>query len=184
MTTFISLLRGVNVVGKNKIQMEELRTLYESMGLRDARTYIQSGNVVFRTPARNSAGLSRRIEDAIETGFGFRPRVMVRTLAELLEVVARNPFAQQRNLHPAKLLVFFLAALPTREACDQALALNVGQEQLRMSQRELFIYFPTGQGQSKLAMARVEKALATAATGRNWNTVTRLVALAQELENS
>jgi len=184
MTTVVSLLRGINVVGNNKIKMDELRALYESLGLRDVQTYIQSGNVVFRTQARGAAKLSQRLEDAVEENFGFRPRVIVRTLPELRDVIARNPFAKRGGLDPAKLLVFFLADLPSREACDKTLAINVGPEELRMSHNELFIYFPMGQGQSKLAMGRVEKALGTAATGRNWNTVTKLLELAQALEGS
>ncbi len=181
MTTVISLLRGVNVVGNNKIKMEALRALYSSMGLRDAQTYIQSGNVVFRARTRSASGLSQRIGDAIETGFGFRPSVMIRTIEELRDVVARNPFAKRSGLDPSKLLVFFLTQLPSRAACDQALAICVGPEEVRISQRELYIYFPTGQGQSKLSMGRVEKALATSATGRNWNTVTKLLELAEAL---
>ena len=99
MTTWVALLRGINVGGGNRLPMRDLVALLEGLGLEDVRTYIRSGNVVFRTPARNSAGLSRRIEDAIETGFGFRPRVMVRTLAELLRGCALRRLRFQHDAH-------------------------------------------------------------------------------------
>ena len=83
MTVVISMLRGVNVGGHNKIKMDSLRELYESLGLRDAQTYVQSGNVVFRTDAKNIAPVAKRIEDAIERKFGFRPSVILRTTSEL-----------------------------------------------------------------------------------------------------
>ena len=94
MPAVIGFLRGVNVVGNNKIKMEELRALCESMGLLNAQTYIQSGNVVFRMKGRSVASLAARIEKAIEMQFGFRPHVMLRTAEELRDVITRNPFAR------------------------------------------------------------------------------------------
>src|SRR5438046_9547754 len=85
MTVIISMLRGVNVGGHNKIKMDALRALYESLKLRDAQTYVQSGNVIFRTDERDIARLAKRIEDGIERKFGFRPDVIVRTGAEVKE---------------------------------------------------------------------------------------------------
>ena len=101
MTVVISMLRGVNVGGHNKIKMDALRDLYESLGLRDAQTYVQSGNVVFRTDAKDLAALAKRIEDAIERKFGFRPGVILRTTSDLRDVIARNPFAKRRESTPA-----------------------------------------------------------------------------------
>src|SRR5208337_2383997 len=109
----ISMLRGVNVGGHNKIKMDALRDLYESLGLRDAQTYVQSGNVVFRTKAKDLAPLAKQIEDAVERKFGFGPGVALRTTAELRSVIARNPFAGRREIEPGKLLAnFFLGAEP------------------------------------------------------------------------
>src|SRR5258708_16854637 len=112
MTVIISMLRGVNVGGHNKIKMEALRALYESLKLRDAQTYVQSGNVIFRTDKRNITQLTKRIEDGIERKFGFRPDVILRTAAEMREVIARNPFMKRRGIGPAKLLGRFLASDP------------------------------------------------------------------------
>jgi len=101
MPIVISMLRGVNVGGHNKIKMDALRALYESLGLRDPQTYVQSGNVIFRTEERDLVRLARRIENAIERRFGFRPHVIVRTASELRDVIARNPFAPRRGLTPS-----------------------------------------------------------------------------------
>jgi uncharacterized protein (DUF1697 family) len=183
MTIAISLLRGVNVVGHNKIKMEELRTLCESIGLLDAQTYIQSGNVVFRVKGRvGIATLTARIEEAIEARFGFRPHVMLRTSEQLRDVVTRNPFAKRTNLDPSRFLVYFLKSEPAREACDRADAVQTDTEELRVSGSEMYIYYLNGVGKSKLPMGRIEKALGTSGTGRNWNTVMKLLEMAEALK--
>src|SRR5882724_4407728 len=105
MSVVISMLRGVNVGGHNKIKLEELRALYEANGLLDAQTYIQSGNVVFRTKGTPSAGLAQFIESAIEKSYGFRPDVMVRTATEMRSVFKRNPFSKRSDIEPNKLIV-------------------------------------------------------------------------------
>ncbi|HYM11789.1 MAG TPA: DUF1697 domain-containing protein [Bryobacterales bacterium] len=184
MAVVISLLRGVNVGGHNQIRMEALRALCGSLGLRDAQTYVQSGNVVFRTDARDLVRLAKRMEGAIEASLGFRPVVVVRTCAELRGVIARNPFAARREIDPRKLVVNFLAADPGPEARQRLLRVPAGPEELHLAGRELYIYFPDGVGLSKLSPAVLEKALQTSATGRNWNSVTKLLEIAERLEAS
>src|SRR5580704_18649385 len=103
MPAMVCMLRGVNVGGHNKIKMDELRCLCESLGLRNPQTYVQSGNVVFTTGERNLARLAARIETAIEQKLGFRPSVVLRTTAELRDVIARNPFAGRRDIEPGRL---------------------------------------------------------------------------------
>ena len=102
MGVVISMLRGVNVGGKRKIKMEALRALYESIGLRDAQTLLQSGNVVFRTTRKDLVGLTKDIESGIERKFGFHSDVVVRTSAELRDVIARNPFAKRAGVDASK----------------------------------------------------------------------------------
>ncbi len=184
MAVIISMLRGVNVGGHNKIKMEALRALYESMKLRDAQTYVQSGNVIFRTDERDIPRLAKRIEDGIERNFGFRPNVILRTAAEMREVVARNPFAKRRGIEPRKLLVSFLASDPREEAREKVRQMKCDPEELRIEGRELYIYFPNGIGRSKLSLARLEKTLKTPGTGRNWNSVTKVLEMAEKLEAS
>ena len=182
MAVIISMLRGVNVGGHNKIKMEALRALYESLKLRDAQTYVQSGNVIFRTDERDMSRLAKRIEDGIERKFGFRPDVILRTTAEMREVVARNPFAKRRGIEPGKLLVSFLASDPGEEAREKVRQMKGDPEELRIEGRELYIYFPNGIGRSKLPWARLEKTLKTPGTGRNWNSVTKMMEMAEKLE--
>ncbi len=182
MPVFVCLLRGVNVGGHNKITMEVLRALCVSMNCENPQTYVQSGNVVFKTKEKDPEKLAKRIEDAIEKKLGFRPAVILRTAAEMKGVVAKNPFSK-REFDPAKLAVTFFAEEFDPAIKKQLLAIKVGPEEIKAADRELYIYFPYGMGRSKLpaAMGRVTT---NAGTGRNWNSVTKLLEMAQEMENS
>ena len=182
MAVIISLLRGVNLAGRNRMKMDDLRALYESLKLRDPQTYVQSGNVVFKTDERDLVQLARRIENGIERRFHFRPDVIVRTTSELRDAIARNPFAAQRGLEPAKLLVTFLANHPDPEAREKVLKIKTDPEKLRITGREVYIYYPAGMGRSKLSWMAIANALKTSGTGRNWNTVTKLLEMAEGLE--
>ena len=184
MPAVISLLRAVNVGGHSTIKMEELRCLYASLKLKDVQSYLQSGNIVFRTDETDLAKLAKRIQTAIEKRFGINPEVLLRTTAEMRDVIARNPFAKRRNLEPNKLLVSFLAAKIDKTVCAQLSALPLTSEELIPSGRELFIYFANGIGKSKLPWAKVEKICSTSGTGRNWNSVTRLLAMAEAIESA
>lgn len=182
MGVVISMLRGVNLGGHHKIQMGELKVLYESLGLRNVQTYINSGNVIFKTAGRDLARLGRKIEDAIESRYGFRPDVILRTPAEMREAIARNPYASRPGLEPSKMAVSFLAAEPSQEAVEKVLAIEAEPEELRIDGRELYIYFPNGMARPKLSTALVERTLKTPGTSRNWNTVRKLLEIAERLE--
>ena len=181
MPVLISLLRGVNVGGHHKIKMEELRSVYGELGFTDVRSYVQSGNVLFKSRAAGSAKLAGRIEDAIEQKWGFRPAVILRTLAEMAAVVETNPFDGRDDVAPNHLAVIFLGAAPAAKAVQSITAMSWAPEEVRLAGRELFIHFPNGMGQSKLAPNSLEKILNTAGTARNWNTVTKLLAMAKEM---
>jgi uncharacterized protein (DUF1697 family) len=184
MPVIVSLLRGVNVGGNNMIRMDALRALYESLGLRKVETFIQSGNVVFTTQARDRATLTKRLEDAIEKSGGFRCDVILRGIAEIRDVLARNPFAGRPDIDPAKLLVTFLAGDPDQEGCTKVRALDIHPEELHIDGREVYIYFPNGIARPKLSWPVVGKLLKTPATARNLNTVQKLLAIAERLEAS
>lgn len=182
MAVIISMLRGVNVGGHKKVKMDALCTLCGSLGLRDAQTYVQSGNVIFRTEGRDLARLRKRIEDGIEKTFGFHSDVILRTPADLRDVVAGNPFASRSGIEPKKLTVTFLASDPGQEAREKLLAIKAEPEELRIEGRELYIYYPNGMARPKLQWPIIEKALKTSGTARNWNTVTKLLEMAERLE--
>ncbi len=183
MPVLISMLRGVNVTGHNKIKMDALRDLYASLKFDDPRTYVQSGNVIFRTKEKNAAPLAERIQNAIERKFGIRTPVILRTPEEFRKTIAANPFARRRDLDPAKLLVTFFAGDPSAAARARLLALKPDPEELHLIGRELYIYFPTGAGQSKLQWSSLEKKLETpTGTARNWNSVTKMLGIAEQME--
>ncbi|MFI5126127.1 MAG: DUF1697 domain-containing protein [Candidatus Acidiferrales bacterium] len=180
MPIVISMLRGVNVGGHNKIKMDALRALYESLKFTGCQTFIQSGNVIFKTKERNLAKLTSQIQTAIERSFGFRPDVILRTSDELRDAIARNPFAKRRGIEPGKLLVTFLATAPAAEARDNLPKLKTDGEELRIDGRELYTYFPDGMGRSKI-WPLIERTLKVSGTGRNWNSVTKMLAIADAL---
>jgi len=182
MPVIICMLRGVNVGGRNMIKMDALKALCVSLKLKDPQTYVQSGNVIFSSGEKDLPKLAKRIQDAIEKSHGFRPGVVLRTAGELREVVVRNPFAKRSGIEPGKLLVNFLASDPGKDAREKALAIKVGPEELHLVGREAYIYFPNGQGRSRLPWAAIERALGTSGTGRNWNSVTKMLEMAEKMD--
>jgi uncharacterized protein (DUF1697 family) len=184
MPAIICMLRGVNVGGHNQIKMDTLLALCESLKLECPQTYVQSGNVVFRSAEKNLALLSQRLQDAIENNLGFRPAVVLRTSSEMRHVIARNPFASRHGIEPAKLLVAFLGSDPGKAARDNLAKLDTRGEELHAHGSELYIYFRNGMGKSKLPWAAIDKVLNTPSTGRNWNTVLKLHEMAVSLEDS
>ncbi len=183
MAVVISMLRGVNLGPHNRIKMDALRALYESLGLQDPQTYIQSGNVIFKTRDGNLAPLAKRIENGIERSFGFRPDVILRTPSDLRSVIARNPFAARPEIEPSKLLVTFLAGDPGPEARSNLLKIKADPEELRIDGREIYIYFPNGMARPKLSWPLLERVLKMSGTGRNWNSVLKLLEIAERMES-
>jgi uncharacterized protein (DUF1697 family) len=170
------MLRGINVGGYNMIKMEALREVYASLGFENPRSYVQSGNVVFTARERDWAKIAKKIGDAIEARFGHRPDVILRTVEEMRGVIARNPFKEDRD--PARLIVNFMANEPEKEAHERVRAIK-GPEELHLSGRELYLYYPDGMGRSKLTPAVIEKAVKVRGTGRNWNSVRKLLEMAE-----
>ncbi len=163
------------------IKMQALRELYESLGLQNPQSHIQSGNVLFRTKERNLVRLAERIESGIEQSFGFRPDVVLRTSSELRDIIARNPFAGRADVDASKLLVTFLARDPGEEIREKIRAIDTKPEELRIDGWELYTYFPNGVSKAKLPTALIERTLKTPGTARNWNTVVKLLEIAEGL---
>jgi uncharacterized protein (DUF1697 family) len=183
MAVIICMLRGVNVGGHNKIKMDALKALCVSLKLKDPQTFIQSGNVIFRTEEKDLANVAKRIGDAIQKKIGFRPDVILRTAAELRDAIARNPFAKRTGIEPNRFLVTFLAADPGKEALKKALAIETAPEELHILGREAYIYFHNGMARPKMSWPKIERALGTSGTGRNWNSVTKMLEMAEKLES-
>jgi uncharacterized protein (DUF1697 family) len=178
MAAVICMLRGVNL-GKRRMKMEALRDLCASLGMACPQTYVQSGNVVFQTKERNLARLTERIEEAIESTFGYQSDTLLRTAAEMRDAIARNPFAGRAGIVPGKLQVVFLHAEPGTDARKKIGEIQADPEEMILGGREIYIYYPNGMARPKLNFTQVDRALQMRWTGRNWNTATKLLEMAE-----
>jgi uncharacterized protein (DUF1697 family) len=168
-TTWVALLRAVNLGARNKVPMAELRTLLERDGLADVRTYIQSGNVVFDSAGRRSA-IARRLEETIAAGFGVTTTAILRTADELAGIVAAHPFGTDTS----QTYVSFLASAPAAKAVERLAALDHGSERVVVAGTEAYLNYPQGYGRAQLSGARLEKLLGVPGTVRNWRTVEKI----------
>jgi uncharacterized protein (DUF1697 family) len=180
MATYISLLRGINVGGKNKLSIEELKRVYSSLGFTGVRTYIQSGNIVFESPDAREKGHEKSIEGKIKKAFAMDIPVMVRTREELQRTIESNPFLPSKAHQVDKLLVTFLSDLPDKKAMDKLASLKWIGEDFRIIGREVYLFCPNGYGRTKLTNNAFESKLGVRATTRNWATVNRLLEMARE----
>lgn len=172
----VALLRGINVAGKNKLAMQDLIAIFKAAGCTDVRTYIQSGNVVYRTGAANAKRVPALVAAAIAGAFAYRIPVVARTAAEMTAVLAANPFLK-RGTDPKTLHVAFLAGVPT---AAQAAALDPKRspaDRFALVGRELYLYLPNGTARSKLTNDYLDRTLGTVSTVRNWNTVQKIAAM-------
>ena len=179
MELFISVLRGINVSGQKKILMADLKALYEELGFANIKTYIQSGNVVFKTEGRRSnQDLAKEIETAIQLKYGFAVPVIIRRGAELSQLVAANPFLPSSTIDPEKLHVTFLADTPQQINIDKINTFNYPPDQFVIIGQEIFLYIPDRYSDSKLSNSFFENKLKVTATTRNWKTVNQLLQMA------
>src|SRR5689334_2000366 len=183
MPIYVGLVRAVNLAGKNKLSMSDLRELMAGLGMPDARTLLQSGNVVFRSDLRSPAKVEEILEEAVAQRLGLKTDFFVRTAQEMNTVVADNPFPREAKQDPGHLVVGFLKDAPERAAVSALQKAIVGREVVRAVGRHTYVVYPDGIGRSKLTSALVEKKLGTRGTGRNWNTVLKLQALATEFDS-
>jgi uncharacterized protein (DUF1697 family) len=177
-TTFIAFFRGNNVGGRSTLPMKELVTIFESLGARDVRTYINSGNVVFRLDNPDLSEFSRRFAAAIRERYGFEPGILVLSPGDLEEAVRENPFPGAVR-EPAALHLGFLARVPERPDLEKLTALRKETEQFSLRGRVFYLYAPEGVGRSRLA-AGAEKALGVPMTDRNWGTVMKIREMVRE----
>lgn len=178
MTTYIGLLRAVNLPGHNKVGMADLRELLAGLGMRDARSLLQSGNLVFRSDVRTSTAVERLLEDAAAKRLGLETDFFVRSADDWRAIVAGNPFPREAARDPGHLLVVLLKGAPDREAVKALQGAITGREVVRAGGRHAYVVYPDGVGRSRLTSALLERKLGTRGTGRNWNTVLKLGALA------
>ena len=163
----LSLLRGINVAGQKKVPMVELKKLYEDLGLKSVRTYIQSGNVIFEGDAKEE-----KIEKAIFKHFGFEVKVINRSKEDLERVVKNNPF---KGCDEGRIYVTFLAESVEDSVIEKIQPFVAGAEKVVVAGREVYLYCPDGYGRTKLSNNLIEKKCGVAGTTRNWRTVGMLL---------
>lgn len=179
----IALLRGVNVGGKNKLPMKELAAIFVALGCHDVRTYIQSGNVVFRAAPAIWEALPGLVTHALRERLGLDVPLVVRTLARWRRVVEENPFLAG-DADRAKLHVAFLADEPAAARVAKLDPDRSPPDELAARGGEVYLHCPNGMARTKITTAYLDGTLGTTSTVRNWNTVTALLALAEGLRGA
>jgi uncharacterized protein (DUF1697 family) len=180
MTTFIALLRAVNLGGGTQVSMAELRERCTRQGLARVRTLLQSGNLVFESPARAADGVERDLNERLAPTLGATTEFFVRTLPEWREIVSKNPFPREAETDPGHLVVTVLRERPPPAAWRALDAAIPGRERVRDGGRHAYLVYPDGIGTSKVSATFIERHLGTRGTSRNWNTVRKLEAAASE----
>ncbi|MDP9143194.1 MAG: DUF1697 domain-containing protein [Actinomycetota bacterium] len=171
----VALIRGVNVGGRHKLSMADLRSTLFDAGFPDVRTHIQSGNLLI-TPSSDPRRLAKTLEHTIEDGFGLEVRVITRTRRELEDIIARNPFLKP-GMKPSSLHAVFLESAPAAKRVADLDPDRSPPDRFVVSSKEIYLHYPNGSGRSKLNLDYFERKLGVAGTARNWNTVTKLLEL-------
>ena len=179
MKTYIAMLRGINVSGRKKIKMADLRAHLAELDWQDVSTYIQSGNIVFRAESATKSLLAKAIANKIREKYEFDVPVLVKTQADLERVVNENPFPEADGYDSKYLHVTFLAKAPTDAAVETVKAVSHEPEQFIWRGTHLYLYAPKGYGRAKLNNNFLERKLGVQATTRNWKTVNKLLGMAQ-----
>ena len=179
MAVFVSMLRGINVIGHNRIKMKDLRELYKTLDMKKVRTYLQSGNVIFDSNEQNPNILKEIIEKGLKKAFGFEVKALLRTTEELKTTIDNNPFLTESNIDPEKLYVTFLSSPLDSTRLKNLPANQNKNDRFIISNEEIYLQCPNGYGRTKFSNDFFEKKLKLTATTRNWKTVNALLEMAR-----
>lgn len=179
MINYISLLRGINVSGQKKIKMADLRKIYEDLELKNVKSYVQSGNVVFQSDVPPDI-LSAKIELAIEAEYDFSVPVFVYSSGLWQQIKGENPFADDYYKESKFFHVTFLAEMPDKNLISELEGQDFGADEYRIVDNIVYLYCPNGYGRTKLNNNFWERKLKVSATTRNWNTIKKLLELVEE----
>lgn len=172
--TYFALLKGINVTGNKTIKMAELKAMFESLGFKNIRTYIQSGNVVFESPAKAEA-VKKKIEKGISDKFGFSVAVIIRTIEEMNKIIKDYPFSKIKGHEECKISVGFLDALPSKAAVKELEAFNTDNEKIKVTGSTLYHLYRGNFSDSLVFKKNLpEKILKVTCTIRNWNTTNKI----------
>ena len=179
MKTYISILRGINVSGHKMIKMKALQELYENLGFRKVRIYIQSGNVVFENIPAETGKLEKMISDGILKVFGFEVPVIVMEKGELNEIVAHNAFILERGEDISKIHVTILSREPEKHLVENIGSIEYLPDEFNIRGKAVYLFCPKGYGNTKLSNTFFEKKLKVQATTRNWKTMIELIKISE-----
>jgi uncharacterized protein (DUF1697 family) len=182
MPVYIAMLRGINIGPHKRMKMEKLRASCEGLGFSDVKTYIQSGNVIFKAPKLSPAALSKKLGECIVKDFGFSAEVISRSREEMKLIIDHNPFTKERAIDLSKLHVLFLSASASAAALKKVQTLTLAPDRAHSSAQEIYFYFPNGVSGSSLWKHPIDGVLSLPVTMRNWTTVTTLYQMATEVE--
>ena len=174
MTSYVAFLRGVNVGGKNKVPMKELRAVLDGMGYQNVRTYIQSGNILFDADDFDEERVAGEMHAAIQEHFGVSSPVVLRSAPELEAVAAHVPL-DASSIEPVKLHVMLLNKVPAPEDVARLDPDRSPGDTFVVQNREIYVHFPNGAARTKLGVDYFDRVLGVTATARNWNTITTLL---------
>ncbi|HEV7839676.1 MAG TPA: DUF1697 domain-containing protein [Gemmatimonadaceae bacterium] len=175
-TVRAAFLRGINVGGNKKVAMSALKVFFEDLGFTGVKTLLQSGNVVFRGKSKSDAQLETLLGKEAQKRLNLECDFFVRTPEDLERVIANNPFPREAERDPSHLIVLFLKTEAEQKHIDDLAAAIVGPERVEGVGRETYVYYGEGMGRSRLTNAVIEKRIGRA-TGRNWNTIGKTLAL-------
>jgi uncharacterized protein (DUF1697 family) len=181
MTTYISLLRGINVSGQKLIKMDALRKSYENLDFHNVTTYLQSGNVIFTGKDTRPDELAQTITRQIEKDFGFDVLVIVLFIDKLKQIIDSNPFVKNNNKDKNFLHVTFLSSKPLKFDMNAIEEKKLNGEEIIISDNAVYLYCPNGYGKSKLSNSFLEIKLKVGGTTRNWKTTNQLLKIAQQI---
>lgn len=180
MTTYIGLLRAVNLGSHNSVSMSDLREWLAGLGMSNAQTLLQSGNMVFGSDARGAAPLEKTLESAAARQLGLETAFFVRTAKEWQGIIADNPFPKEAKADPGHLVMMCLKDAPDAKSVKALQDAIKDREVVRANGRHAYFIYPDGIGRSRLTMTLIERKLGTTGTARNWNTVLKLGALTEK----
>jgi uncharacterized protein (DUF1697 family) len=178
MTTYIAVLRAINLGAHNRIAMADLRAMLEKLGFEEPKTIVLSGNVVFRGASASSEKVEALLEAASTKHLGVTTDYFVRTAKEWQAIIAANPFPAEAKNDPGHLVMMCLRDAPAPAAVKALQAAIKGRETVHAKGKSAYFVYPDGIGRSKLTIQMIEKAFGTRGTARNWNTVLKLGELA------
>lgn len=180
--TYISILRGINVGGRNSIKMDALRQMYSDLGYTDVQSYIQSGNVLFRHQQSDTHTLGQVISHCIAETFGINVPVLVLTIDELRDAINNNPFTTTDPKGINTIHLNFLSEMPDTGLVDKITPEHFLPDEFILSGKVIYLHCPNGYGNTKLNNTFFEKKLKITATTRNLKTTTELLAIAEKLQ--